>query len=380
MQKTGGSTVDALLRRFYLESQICPERHSGLSRWPKSILAKYDFFSFHGTYEDAVRVSGDKFIFTFLRDPVTRMISYIDYMMSYSDEYIKQKNVYPARILKAEGVEGFFSSEYESLRRNLCNAYAYALGASHDDATNFELMRDEGLLLDRAIQHFDALDFVGISEFTGQSIAGLGSRLNIRLDYTGQFLNKTNENHFSNAAFVGTWPHEFSDIELELVHQHTRLDQRIYEIALARFSRAVDDLYEDYCNLPHTMGEVRMGSFGDEVVVSDGTGIVVCGPWCRLPAGSYTAEFMLSDLGFEDASADPERDWLWLEIACKAGTMIVARRDLTMATTIGKSPVAFQVDFTVVPNVSDYEFRVHKLDRRPVTVAKRVRLRRRGTA
>jgi hypothetical protein len=90
IQKTGGTSLHSVLAKHFKEAEICPERHRFLDRVPEADLLRYRFFSGHYFYNHIARIPEPKIVFTILRDPWARLLSWCYYAQSFRWDFIEQ--------------------------------------------------------------------------------------------------------------------------------------------------------------------------------------------------------------------------------------------------------------------------------------------------
>jgi hypothetical protein len=106
--KTGGTTFHDLLANLYAEGRVCPERFNGLKNHPAGMLAHYRLFSGHYDLVSCQLIPGEKQIVTFLREPVSRLISLYNFLKAHRPDVVERNEWTLARLASDLGAADFF--------------------------------------------------------------------------------------------------------------------------------------------------------------------------------------------------------------------------------------------------------------------------------
>lgn len=106
--KTGGTTFHDLLVGLYAEDLVCPERFNGLKNHPAGMLAHYRFFSGHYDLVSCQLIPGEKQLVTFLREPVSRLISLYNFLRAHHPDVAERNEWTLARLASDLGAADFF--------------------------------------------------------------------------------------------------------------------------------------------------------------------------------------------------------------------------------------------------------------------------------
>ena len=181
--KTAGTSIVHFFRQRMPEDAICS--HGDFLRIPgeavdfQDSLSQYRFLSGHFGYADIAPLLPDSYSFTFLRDPVDRVLSLYKFCM-HSD---MQRQFAVARAARDLGLEGFLASMLPEVCEMLDNQQTWQLARNYWQSDRHALahLGDEELL-DLAIHHLDAFDHVGLTESFDRDFARILADLGIEED------------------------------------------------------------------------------------------------------------------------------------------------------------------------------------------------------
>lgn len=106
--KTGGTTFHDLLASLYAEDRVCPERFNGLKNHPAGMLAHYRLFSGHYDLVSCQLIPSEKQIVTFLREPVSRLISLYNFLKAHRPDVAERNGWALARLASDLSAADFF--------------------------------------------------------------------------------------------------------------------------------------------------------------------------------------------------------------------------------------------------------------------------------
>lgn len=163
--KTAGTSIVHFFQQRLPAEQVCS--HGDFLGFPKEAAAlrekllQYRFVSGHFGYNEVAPLLPDAYSFTFLRDPVDRVLSLYKFCM-HAD---MQKQFAVARAAKELGLEGFLGSTLPEVCEMLDNQQTWQLARMYwreDRQALRHLSEDQ--LLNMAGAHLDEFDHVGLTE------------------------------------------------------------------------------------------------------------------------------------------------------------------------------------------------------------------------
>ena len=218
--KTGGKSIEELLRRNY--DKVFQLKHDTDY---KSLPQGYDVYMGQTVGYTRDLIEGDVFSFTFVRDPIERLVSFYNYyhvgkfdivQWVHSDGTVERYNIDSSLPL----IE-FFGQE--PIKKVCFNRMTRDFGADEPlfDLANSNLSDNK---YDYYMSKIDSYDFVGIFEKFDESLSKLDKILG--KDFEDVHINKSPK----PKSEITPEEHEFLD-------KYTRYDQKIYEYCLKKFNR-----------------------------------------------------------------------------------------------------------------------------------------------
>jgi hypothetical protein len=236
IQKTAGSSVVHLARSYYGNENVCShgDHLEGFNEFPlkdkfftqERIAAQFGhlpFISGHFGYDFAKPFMKDRFSFTFLRDPVERILSFYYFCKSRNpDEF----SIY--RLVQEVTLNEFLERGLNSPDVKACiwnnQAWQLANGYGNSNGRNIlSIPPDEILYL--AIQHLDEFSYIGFAETFEKDRDNILKALNIV---------PPKEKIVSNSNPGRPVARDLSASTLELLHELTHLDRSLYQEAWSR--------------------------------------------------------------------------------------------------------------------------------------------------
>ena len=163
--KTAGTSIIHFFQQRLPADQICS--HGDFLSFPKredlfqAQLKRYQLVSGHFGYEDIAPLLKESYSFTFLRDPVERVLSLYKFCMHVD----MQKQFAVARAARDLGLEGFLGSTLPEVNEMLDNQQTWQLARGYWGKDRDVLAGIDGdELLDMAITHLGEFDHVGMTE------------------------------------------------------------------------------------------------------------------------------------------------------------------------------------------------------------------------
>lgn len=224
LQKTAGTSILAAAESFYGRDR-CARWADYIARTPQE-LNGLSFLSGHFGYDFAQQFMDGRYCFTFLRDPIERLLSYYSYCRS-ADKAANEVNA----LAHDSNAEQFFragctvDSRFASHMWNhqacqLANGWGASLVGKRNVGVS-ELRPDE--ILARATQNLRTFDYVGlVEEFEGDS------------EEIFKALGRT----FEAARRVNVAPNRIKRDDLNgttmtMLEQMTEIDRELYRRAVA---------------------------------------------------------------------------------------------------------------------------------------------------
>lgn len=233
IQKTAGSSIIKLARSLYGEDMVSHGEYIGKSH---AILDDISFVSGHFGYVYAQPLMESRHCFTFLRNPVDRILSFYFFGRS------RKPNQYPIYQLCHDlNLEEFLQAGFTNplIKQYIWNhqtwQLAYGWGDpkavhSETDLLSQAILQlgkypEEKLLFD-AINHLNQFTYVGFTETFEQDRNIILAKLKLPIPK-----GKVTENITPNRPDR----YSLSNLERNLLSELTYLDQRLYEAAWAKF-------------------------------------------------------------------------------------------------------------------------------------------------
>ncbi|MFK8049902.1 MAG: sulfotransferase family 2 domain-containing protein [Halioglobus sp.] len=163
--KTAGTSIVHFFRKHMPPESICSHGdflHLGSDRIERQeSLGAFQFVSGHFGYDEVAALLPDAYSFTFLRDPIDRVLSFYQFCMH--EEMQRQFPV--ARAAKDLGLDGFVHSTAPEVSEAMDNLQCWQLARSywHEDRQMLARLNDSELL-QLAETHLEELSHIGLTE------------------------------------------------------------------------------------------------------------------------------------------------------------------------------------------------------------------------
>lgn len=220
MQKTAGTSIIDVVLPYYGKSTVRYADYRGLS---SESLMNVSFVSGHFGYEFAQPLIRSRYSFTFLRDPIDRILSLYYYCRT------RDPNQFPIyRWAQELNLTDFLRAgwQQDKLLPYIWNHQTWQLACGWASPSGRRIIEyDEVALLDLAIAHLDEFSQVGFTESFDEDCRTILSDLRIPVPRTIRVGNPTP----SRPSLQGISPGD-----LELLHALTRLDRALYQQAWNR--------------------------------------------------------------------------------------------------------------------------------------------------
>lgn len=266
--KTAGRSVRAYLENRFdwglsFPGTVLPDMYGK----PAGELARWRLFCGHyGRYIHRLLPTRPVEI-TFLRDPVARSVSH------YRD-LKRREGTWLHKFVNEHSFDEFVMDPVTSTEVMNLQTRFLALDDIDEDYFGYSRQREDDLeglvakftgeaLFDRAAAHLESMPFVGLQERFDESLALLAATFGWAPPGEAPRVN-TAQAPFDSSSI--------SDRAMERLREITALDQRLYDLAAARFARAVEGLgagwqeraYESAMAARPRVSEVRFG-FGQAI-------------------------------------------------------------------------------------------------------------------
>jgi len=220
IQKTAGTSIVHLAHQHYLLSMTSHGDHVGKS--PDS-LKKTQFVSGHFGYDFASQLMADRYSFTFLRVPKSRVLSMYYFLRD------QEVDLFPMyKLAKELSLEEFLKAGFSDsmVRQRLWNNQVWQLahGWANRDNKKVENFEPEELL-DLAKSHLDAFDHVGFTETFQQDCEIILKGLNLPAQEEKVAANKSSRKKNVDLSVEAN----------DLLDELTVLDRELYDFAWNKF-------------------------------------------------------------------------------------------------------------------------------------------------
>ncbi len=223
--KTAGTSMVHFFRKRLPRRFVCA--HGDFLNLPEgkrarmNTLRRYRFLSGHFGYDIIAPLMSDSYSFTFLRDPVDRVLSFYKFCM-HPD---MQKQFLVARMARDEGIDGFISSTVPEIVEMLDNQQTWQLANTYwyKDRQAMNHLSDTGLF-DLAVSHLGEFSRVGLQETFDRDFAAILADLNIDQEIP-EFKHYVTPEPISRESLKAS--------TLETLQNRVALDQQLYQRVIA---------------------------------------------------------------------------------------------------------------------------------------------------
>jgi hypothetical protein len=219
--KTAGTSLVGHFRKSLPRGQVFS--HGDFMQFPqdrplpREVFDRYRFLSGHFGYTHIAPYLDESYSFTFLRDPVARVLSFYTFCL-HED---MQRKFAVARAAVQLGLEGFLESDLPEVAEMLDNQQTWQLARMYwqADRNVLRTLRDEDLL-GLASEHIHRFSRVGFTETFDEDFAAI-------LGDLGMPSPAVVPRHFetANPVVAGMLPQSV----LERLRERMSLDQALYE-------------------------------------------------------------------------------------------------------------------------------------------------------
>jgi hypothetical protein len=240
LQKTGGTTLRAMLAENFPADRRCPILEDKLHLLSASALCRYDFFAGHFD-QTSIRLIPRTNIKTvaLLRDPRARLVSFYRFLSSHpvGDEFAGDSLV---RLANSSTAEEFFEAPEARSFSAVYNHYTIALGGSFcwfDRYRPTLSAEDFSRALAAAKRQIHALTALGITERFEQSVELIGSALNLRVAPPQKKAHVTDEFPDVDPRFRRVEPVTMTPRLAAALEELTAYDSDLYRYAVQEFDK-----------------------------------------------------------------------------------------------------------------------------------------------
>jgi Sulfotransferase family len=217
IQKTAGTSLVEFLRRELGEQAIS---HGDFLKYEPEQLAAFRFISGHFGYPYCRAIPGRNFTFTFLREPVDRVISLYHFLQTRDPAQFEMYAL-AQRMSFAE----FVQSTHPVVTAHIENMQVWQLASHWGIPAREQWCGTMGELFDEALAHLEALSFFGFRESFEADVRSLVRRLG--LTPPSEPLPNSNRTPSRPQAT------DLSPEVLQTIRNRTDLDRQLYERAWA---------------------------------------------------------------------------------------------------------------------------------------------------
>lgn len=180
--KCAGTSVHQAFLEHFNDKSICPERFNKLESYSYEEINSYEFFSGHFDAWRTGLIPGPKFTFTFLREPIDRVISLYNFWRSHTWEHINENNLIGPSIAKSSTFEEFLKSQHIAVKSDINNVFVRtALGPIRSEKIEKIILNKPEMACEMAIKYYESLNFVGNVSDIKLQLPELFSKLNLEL-------------------------------------------------------------------------------------------------------------------------------------------------------------------------------------------------------
>jgi Sulfotransferase family len=245
MQKTGGTSLNAMIERQYPAHRRCPVREDKLHLLSVAELGRYDFFSGHFDQSSIRFIPRDKIkTVALFREPRARLISFYRFLKSHPvhDEFAHDIFM---RLANESTAEEFFERPETRSLSAVYNHYLIALGISYSrfDHNRALLSKQDFLTsLEDAKRHIRALTALGITERFDQSAEYIWGALNMGPPPLIEMAHVTDKFPDLDARFRRVDPVNMTPRLAAALEDLTVYDDELYRFAVGEFERRCIEL------------------------------------------------------------------------------------------------------------------------------------------
>lgn len=217
IQKTAGTSIVELAVKHYGEANVC-SHGDFLGRRP-SDFSSIPFVSGHFGYDFARTLMPSRYCFTFLRDPIDRILSYYSFCRQQDPA-----EFWIYKLAHERDLESFLNLGFESPMGKAClwNQLTWQLAHGYGKQDNRSIVDFESEeLISLATEHLNDFDYIGFTESFETDKSNILRALGISDD--SLVIANQSGRRISSGELRSTTKH--------LLARLTELDRHVYEIA-----------------------------------------------------------------------------------------------------------------------------------------------------
>ncbi len=219
--KTAGTSIQHALFEALWDAAIFHESLPGFDRVTPAELALNDLVIGHFMYQHVGKMRSARFLMTFLRGPIDRVISNYHFLRTRSP--LSRYSEAALQAARSLSFKDFLLCDDRNVRMITANFQTKAL--AHDIRPDVLDETMTSALLENAEQNLGTFDFIGICEYFDDSVRVLSEMLGVEL--SAKKLNVNPDRPFAAPTAE----------ELDIARSLNRLDIQLYDKARSRFER-----------------------------------------------------------------------------------------------------------------------------------------------
>ncbi len=215
IQKTAGTSIVHMAARHYGNSDV--SSHGDFEGRDPHEFSNTAFVSGHFGYDFARTLMQDRYTFTFLRDPIERVLSFYYFCRGMNPE---ERPIY--RVARNLDLEDFIRAAVDDdlVKKRIWNNQVWRI-ATGPGSTSTDDMTDEEML-ELATSHLEEFSHVGFTETFDKDVKIIMRGLEITSQDLPEKVNVTEDRITAS---------DISASLLSMIEEITQLDRKLYDIA-----------------------------------------------------------------------------------------------------------------------------------------------------
>lgn len=218
IQKTAGTSIVQMAAKHYGKDNVCS--HGDFVGKSLQEMVRFPFVSGHFGHTLAKPLMHDRYSFTFLRDPVERVLSYYSFCRSRDPtEFHMYQDA------QSLGLKDFLQAALsdKKMKWPIYNGQTWYLACGPGDEKTRVNFMPPSELLEMALAHLHEYSYVGFTETFTEDVDNVFRELNVRHVGTKEYINASPGREIVE---------NISEDVLELIKEITQLDAELYNTAL----------------------------------------------------------------------------------------------------------------------------------------------------